>query len=98
MKIFYDIKKKIEVRKNDKKRSYYTNLVRKQCRRCGKNLRVNSLSNVNGNTIIKNNVSVNGMHVIGGGGTYCWKISPLRQGMPDYNAKSQLRQGKCDSL
>lgn len=48
-------------------RNYYTNIVKKQCKRCGKNLVVNHLSSVTSNTILKNNVHFNGMKVQGGG-------------------------------
>ena len=46
---------------------YYTSLVRKRCRRCGKNLVVNHPSSVTANTILKNNVNFNGMKIQGGG-------------------------------
>lgn len=42
---------------------YYTSLVRKRCRRCGKNLVVNHPSSVTANTILKNNVNFNGMKI-----------------------------------
>lgn len=45
---------------------YYTSLVRKRCRRCGKNLVVNHPSSVTANTILKNNVNFNGMKIQGG--------------------------------
>ncbi len=49
------------------KRYLYTKRVRKQCQRCGKNLRVNNLSYVTRNTVIRNNVNFNGMVIRGGG-------------------------------
>lgn len=63
MEILYGIRLRIR----DIKREYFTRRVRKQCRRCGKNLRVNYLSNVNSDTILKNNVNFNGMKIEGGG-------------------------------
>lgn len=53
--------------KIDIKKRYYTNRVRKQCKYCGKNLKVNNLSNVSGNTILRNNVNFNGMNIHGNG-------------------------------
>lgn len=54
------------------KKIYYTNRVRKQCKRCGSNLQVNHMSNVTANTILKNNVNFNGMNIRGGGNSCCW--------------------------
>lgn len=62
MKIVFGVKKIIQ---NLKKR-YYTNRIKKQCKRCGKNLHVGHMSNVTANTILKNNVSFNGMDIRGG--------------------------------
>ena len=53
--------------KTDICRNYYTKKVKKQCKRYGKNLRVNNPSNVTWNTIIKNNVNFNGMDIHGNG-------------------------------
>lgn len=63
MKILFGIQGMIQ----KSKKRYYTNRVKKQCRRCGKNLHVNHLSNVTPNTILKNNVNFNGMSIRGGG-------------------------------
>ena len=62
--IFYDWI--IEIR-DSIRRHYYTKRVKKQCMRCGENLRVNYLSNVSENTILKNHVNFNGMTIRGGG-------------------------------
>lgn len=48
-------------------KNYYTKKVRGQSKRCGKNLRVNNPSNVTSNTVLKNNVSFNGMSIHGNG-------------------------------
>ncbi len=63
MKILFGIKAKIQ----KYKKKYYTNRIRKHCKRCGSNLQVNHMSNVTRNTILKNNVSFNGMDIRGGG-------------------------------
>lgn len=48
------------------KKTYYTNRIRKQCKRCGSNLHVNHMSSVTANTILKNNINFNGMNIRGG--------------------------------
>lgn len=53
---------KMDIRKNS-----YAKRVKKKCRRCGKNLRVNNPSNVTANTVLKNNVNFNGMDIHGNG-------------------------------
>lgn len=78
MEILYEIRLRIR----DIRREYFTRRVRKQCRRCGKNLRVNYLSNVSSDTILKNNVNFNGMKIEGGGGNY-WQIFSFRKKLPD---------------
>lgn len=49
------------------KKTYYTNRIRKQCKRCGSNLHVNHMFSVTANTILKNNINFNGMNIRGGG-------------------------------
>lgn len=63
MKVIFNLKNIIK----NMKRNYYTSIVKGQCRRCGKNLCVNNLSSVTGNTILKDNVTFNGMKIQGGG-------------------------------
>lgn len=53
--------------KTDIRKRYYTKKVKKQCRRCGKNLKVNNPSNVTANTVLKSNVNFNGMSIYGNG-------------------------------
>lgn len=48
-------------------KSYYTKKVKKQCKHCGKNLKVNNSSNVTWNTVLGNNVNFNGMNIHGSG-------------------------------
>lgn len=62
-KLFNNI---MAIKQNMRKR-YYTNIVKKQCKQCGENLRVWHLSNVTPNTVIKNHVNFNGMKIQGGG-------------------------------
>ncbi len=64
MKGIYFWYKKIQ---KDLKRCLFTYLVKKQCQKYGKNLKVNYKSSVSGNTIIKNNVNFNGMTICGRG-------------------------------
>ena len=62
-KILYYLRtKKLQAMKK-----FYTDKVRKQCKKCGKELIVNFPSCVTGNTIIKNNVNFNGMTIRGHG-------------------------------
>lgn len=49
------------------KRSIYTERVRRQSQRCGKNLKVNGFSSVTCNTVIRNHVNFNGMIIEGRG-------------------------------
>lgn len=62
-KLFNNI---MAIKQNMRKR-YYTNIVKKQCKHCGENLRVWHLSSVTPNTVIKNHVNFNGMKIQGGG-------------------------------
>ena len=49
------------------KKQYYTRRIRRTAKSCGKDLKVNRKSNVTPNTILKNNVNFNGMHMQGPG-------------------------------
>lgn len=46
---------------------YYTRKVRKMCKRCGSDLKVNGKSQVTGNTILGNHVNFNGLRIYGNG-------------------------------
>lgn len=63
MRIMFGIRDLIQ----NSRKKYYTNRIKKQCKRCGKNLHVNHMSNVTSNTILKNNVNFNGMNIRGRG-------------------------------
>jgi len=49
------------------KRRYWTFIVRRRVKSCGKNLHVNFKSKIGRNTYLGNNVSFNGMHIKGKG-------------------------------
>jgi len=77
-------------------RNYYTKMVKKHCRKYGKNLTVNHKSKVTSKTILKNNVNFNGMTINGSGtvvignyfhsGTECMMLTTNH----DYNTGREI--------
>ena len=71
LEMLADILKKLFIILRDYKtralRLYYTRCVLHTVKSCGRNLRVNGKSFVTRNTILGNNVSFNGMTIVGGG-------------------------------